>query len=58
MSDELRLIGARYERQERGWVITYEVVDYATRFDGGGVVEIVREVERRKIGKPTPSETK
>lgn len=56
--DEIRPVGTTFERTSLGWKITYEVINHLPRFDGGGLIEIVREVQREKIGAPKPSETK
>lgn len=55
---DVRPIGTRFTRTHLQWQITYEVINHLPRFDGGGLIEIVREVEREKISKPKPSETK
>lgn len=58
MSDDLRPIGTRFVRTHLQWRITYEVINHLPRFDGGGLIEVVREVQREKLSKPEPGERK
>lgn len=54
--EPLRPIGTRFEQRLGEWMVTYEVLNHMPKWDGGGWIEILREVGRVKIGKP--SETK